>query len=99
MSVGLEVDSYGGVDMGESWSEGTNPRRLLVGNVRGGKYIVQAQSQVDPKGDQSVKLELTIKRDVPALRYTFVRSEENTSELQSLMRIAYAYFCLKKKKR
>src|SRR3546814_7469016 len=27
------------------------------------------------------------------------RSEENTSELQSLMRISYAVFCLKKKKR
>src|SRR3546814_1903141 len=26
------------------------------------------------------------------------RSEENTSELQSLMRISYAVFCLKKKK-
>src|SRR3546814_4086781 len=30
---------------------------------------------------------------VPALR----RSEEHTSELQSLMRISYAVFCLKKK--
>src|SRR3546814_3211408 len=29
---------------------------------------------------------------------TFVRSEEHTSELQSLMRISYAVFCLKKKK-
>src|SRR3546814_6250397 len=28
----------------------------------------------------------------------FVRSEEHTSELQSLMRISYAVFCLKKKK-
>src|SRR3546814_7858024 len=27
------------------------------------------------------------------------RSEENTSELQSLMRISYAIFCLKKKKK
>src|SRR3546814_8789905 len=27
----------------------------------------------------------------------FVRSEEHTSELQSLMRISYAVFCLKKK--
>src|SRR3546814_2190676 len=27
-----------------------------------------------------------------------VRSEEHTSELQSLMRISYAVFCLKKKK-
>src|SRR3546814_9279631 len=28
---------------------------------------------------------------------TFQRSEEHTSELQSLMRISYAVFCLKKK--
>src|SRR3546814_10016432 len=28
----------------------------------------------------------------------FVRSEEHTSELQSLMRLSYAVFCLKKKK-
>src|SRR3546814_6698785 len=27
----------------------------------------------------------------------FIRSEEHTSELQSLMRISYAVFCLKKK--
>src|SRR3546814_10323978 len=29
---------------------------------------------------------------------TMTRSEEHTSELQSLMRISYAVFCLKKKK-
>src|SRR3546814_7843288 len=28
---------------------------------------------------------------------SFIRSEEHTSELQSLMRISYAVFCLKKK--
>src|SRR3546814_5862900 len=32
------------------------------------------------------------------LRSTIRRSEEHTSELQSLMRISYAVFCLKKKK-
>src|SRR3546814_8644019 len=32
------------------------------------------------------------------LRYLSTRSEEHTSELQSLMRISYAVFCLKKKK-
>src|SRR3546814_8597250 len=32
---------------------------------------------------------------IPANR---IRSEEHTSELQSLMRISYAVFCLKKKK-
>src|SRR3546814_9696896 len=30
--------------------------------------------------------------------YRVIRSEEHTSELQSLMRISYAVFCLKKKK-
>src|SRR3546814_7458841 len=30
-------------------------------------------------------------------KYTNPRSEEHTSELQSLMRISYAVFCLKKK--
>src|SRR3546814_4592716 len=32
-------------------------------------------------------------------RDAFFRSEEHTSELQSLMRISYAVFCLKKKKK
>src|SRR3546814_2278897 len=43
--------------------------------------------------------------DTPPLWYKgdyfgnlFARSEEHTSELQSLMRISYAVFCLKKKK-
>src|SRR3546814_3990579 len=31
-------------------------------------------------------------------RFAGMRSEEHTSELQSLMRISYAVFCLKKKK-
>src|SRR3546814_9276041 len=36
-----------------------------------------------------------LKRNAGLLR----RSEEHTSELQSLMRISYAVFCLKKKKK
>src|SRR3546814_2900134 len=34
----------------------------------------------------------------PMPQTSFQRSEEHTSELQSLMRISYAVFCLKKKK-
>src|SRR3546814_10010197 len=34
----------------------------------------------------------------PAVLVAACRSEEHTSELQSLMRISYAVFCLKKKK-
>src|SRR3546814_6661114 len=33
------------------------------------------------------------------MQFSCVRSEEHTSELQSLMRISYAVFCLKKKKK
>src|SRR3546814_2643886 len=35
----------------------------------------------------------------PCMRGDIRRSEEHTSELQSLMRISYAVFCLKKKKK
>src|SRR3546814_10866992 len=35
---------------------------------------------------------------VRTARHGLLRSEEHTSELQSLMRISYAVFCLKKKK-
>src|SRR3546814_1685039 len=37
--------------------------------------------------------------NVPARPSGLRRSEEHTSELQSLMRISYAVFCLKKKKK
>src|SRR3546814_9828811 len=36
--------------------------------------------------------------DVDRAAQRVLRSEEHTSELQSLMRISYAVFCLKKKK-
>src|SRR3546814_4633931 len=35
--------------------------------------------------------------DIGTRRFNVGRSEEHTSELQSLMRISYAVFCLKKK--
>src|SRR3546814_5294644 len=38
------------------------------------------------------------KEDVPGQDNERLRSEEHTSELQSLMRISYAVFCLKKKR-
>src|SRR3546814_4772107 len=44
--------------------------------------------------DRSVRRLRTVPRD----RRGPPRSEEHTSELQSLMRISYAVFCLKKKK-
>src|SRR3546814_2002095 len=48
--------------------------------------------------DRMMSSETTLR---PYLRplYNCLRSEEHTSELQSLMRISYAVFCLKKKTR
>src|SRR3546814_7808076 len=41
---------------------------------------------------------LTPGGSVDQFNFRITRSEEHTSELQSLMRISYAVFCLKKKK-
>src|SRR3546814_8483614 len=46
-----------------------------------------------PEGGRPRGCGLLLPRAQPSLR-----SEEHTSELQSLMRISYAVFCLKKKK-
>src|SRR3546814_2524105 len=45
------------------------------------------------------RLVVVLLRGVGVERQVELRSEEHTSELQSLMRISYAVFCLKKKKR
>src|SRR3546814_10599777 len=49
--------------------------------------------------DETVEKLLAAKKAKVARFVRFGRSEEHTSELQSLMRISYAVFCLKKKKR
>src|SRR3546814_1063139 len=43
-------------------------------------------------------IELAERGLIDVITAAFARSEEHTSELQSLMRISYAVFCLKKKK-
>src|SRR3546814_7693705 len=52
--------------------------------------------------DRAVVMEMLVDRIIRWLTHcslpnTSIRSEEHTSELQSLMRISYAVFCLKKK--
>src|SRR3546814_3931289 len=48
-------------------------------------------------GGAAIEIEVTRRSNESALAKV-VRSEEHTSELQSLMRFSYAVFCLKKKK-
>src|SRR3546814_2935649 len=49
-----------------------------------------------PPGQRALRDDAIVAREVHAR--VRIRSEEHTSELQSLMRISYAVFCLKKKK-
>src|SRR3546814_4787544 len=46
---------------------------------------------------QSLKLIIGSRFKINGMEIIILRSEEHTSELQSLMRISYAVFCLKKK--
>src|SRR3546814_9626821 len=59
------------------------------------RRIIVTQGDTEPASvEQQRHLGLT----APS-QYDLRRSEEHTSELQSLMRISYAVFCLKKKNR
>src|SRR3546814_5176973 len=67
-------------------------------NSRGGRRISFPPSPELPSGAGCVFVpERRPWRAATLLRHA-VRSEEHTSELQSLMRLSYAVFCLKKKK-
>src|SRR3546814_1303774 len=59
---------------------------------------IRGETAADPPneaGKEGLHREATLATDHAA---PHTRSEEHTSELQSLMRISYAVFCLKKKK-
>src|SRR3546814_6746078 len=61
---------------------------------------VRAMKGLLVHADRAMNRDTIASRDRPRKRNVadvFRRSEEHTSELQSLMRISYAVFCLKKK--
>src|SRR3546814_4297163 len=62
----------------------------------------QVESQLDAMHSNTVQLRsggyLVFNQTEALVAVDVNRSEEHTSELQSLMRISYAVFCLKKKK-
>src|SRR3546814_2771844 len=68
--------------------------RLLDGSAIGGSRQITLATGLDRRATVSNLI------DMPRFdmaRLLVRRSEEHTSELQSLMRISYAVFCLKKK--
>src|SRR3546814_8834150 len=62
----------------------------------GSEALVVRQSALELLRDVNPMRDPSGERDAGALRVQWTRSEEHTSELQSLMRISYAVFCLKK---
>src|SRR3546814_1296434 len=71
-------------------ASGKLPTRSMVtvdGTLEGQPF--QATLEPDGEGSHWLKVDKGLRE---------ARSEEHTSELQSLMRISYAVFCLKKKK-
>src|SRR3546814_3026513 len=69
---------------------GVLPLRPQYAAYRNGQGCVRCADQCDPRCPHPGPPRPHI--------YPTTRSEEHTSELQSLMRISYAVFCLKKKK-
>src|SRR3546814_3943708 len=66
--------------------------RLTITDANG--CAVQSEAYVIPNSWSQLD-----EPQAPDVFYLCSRSEEHTSELQSLMRISYAVFCLKKKKK
>src|SRR3546814_5402152 len=76
-------------------------QRLLHGiHMRGLAGEVEDHGRLtDRRVDRALGADIGLDQGDPTLGFREVeRSEEHTSELQSLMRISYAVFCLKKKK-
>src|SRR3546814_10046674 len=68
---------------------------------RSGDRLHAAHIAQSPAGMRLARRQRSRANGTPRVGLVFTRgrSEEHTSELQSLMRISYAVFCLKKKKR
>src|SRR3546814_7619980 len=71
-------------------------QEIIVDAIGEGVFAIDAGSADQRVGDGDRRTGDNIGRDAAIL--VDLRSEEHTSELQSLMRISYAVFCLKKKK-
>src|SRR3546814_507778 len=72
--------------------KGTGPNvGVFIGHAVLRLYVMDEAAQQRAATDAEIEQMVTILRRA-------LRSEEHTSELQSLMRISYAVFCLKKKK-
>src|SRR3546814_2716382 len=72
-----------------SWFAGKAPAKKIARTAVTRRKAMQVSAKCTP-----LPYSITVSMRFAAI----ARSEEHTSELQSLMRISYAVFCLKKKK-
>src|SRR3546814_3119101 len=71
----------------------------LAERIRSGELAPAEKLPTEQEMIAAFGVSRTVVREaIAALRAEGLRSEEHTSELQSLMRISYAVFCLNKKK-
>src|SRR3546814_2357620 len=95
-------DPVGGITparAARSWDY--DPAALIEQDIRDqkGNLIAAAGQRINPLDFVAIRQDLVFidGDDRGELDWALARSEEHTSELQSLMRISYAVFCLKKK--
>src|SRR3546814_7889352 len=76
----------------------------IVGHSKGGMIAMRIAARYPALVERLVLVNTSARAEYPdrleawrERRAELLRSEEHTSELQSLMRISYAVFCLKKK--
>src|SRR3546814_2006980 len=95
------LDAHGGKEVHAVLREIVNGiRRLALVNILSGITLIVSDGANTVTEQRPKKVELmpiglaAVNKD----QRVSIRSEEHTSELQSLMRISYAVFCLKKQK-
>src|SRR3546814_7431016 len=79
-----------------SWAAGNGDRSENGDYIYGRKRLREIDRELNRLAKRMKDAQVVDPRRQPDKQR--VRSEEHTSELQSLMRISYAVFCLKKKK-
>src|SRR3546814_2394037 len=97
-SVGIfSEDENAGIGFGLGFAVTLDPARAGIPGSAGDFYwggMFSTGFFVDPVEEICMVFMTQL---MPSSTYPVRRSEEHTSELQSLMRISYAVFCLKKK--